>query len=273
MSRRLAVCVLLLLSGLLVLVPAGAEPARTAPPAKLEESLSAKLFRPVKFSGFDDPGLKLKDALEKLSKDYAVEIEVNEPAFKATGMDDVLSAPVAEKPIRKSDRIRLDRLLRTILVRLPIPGGATYVLRRDGIEITTVQTARAQIWGGHNGPFLPLVQATFEQKPLAEALREMAEQTEYNVVLDNRAGERGKAEVSARFVNTPLDTAVNFVADMVDLRTVLLDNVIYVTTRENAALMESRLKKDPNDAAESAGPRIGSGVASPVTPAGPPAGM
>ena len=49
----------------------------------------------------------------------------------------------------------------------------------------------------------------------------MAEQTEYNIVLDNRAGEKGKAEVSARFVNTPLDTAVNFVADMVDLRTVL----------------------------------------------------
>ena len=127
--------------------------------------------------------------------------------------------------------------------------------------------------GQTSGPFLPLVHATFEQKPLAEALREMAEQTEYNIVLDNRAGEKAKAEVSARFVNTPLDTAVNFVADMVDLRTILLDNVIYVTTRENAALMESRLKKDPNDAAESAGPRIGSGVASPMTPAGAPAGM
>ena len=271
MSRRIAVCALLLLSGLLVLVRAGVEPARTAPPAKAEESLSAKLFRPVKFSGFDDPGLKLKDALEKLNKEYAVEIEVNEAAFKAAGMEDVLSTLVAEKPIRKSDSIRLDRLLRTVLARFPV--GATYVLRRDGIEITTVQAARAQIWGGHNGPFLPLVHATFAQRPLAEALREMAEQTEYNIVLDNRAGEKAKAEVSARFVNTPLDTAVNFVADMVDLRTILLDNVIYVTTRENAALMESRLKKDPSDAAESAGSRIGSGVASPVTPAGAPAGM
>src|SRR5436190_218425 len=107
MSRRIAVCALFLLSGLLVLVRAGAEPTRTAPAAKAEESLAAKLFRPVKFSGFDDPGLKLKEALEKLSKDYGVEIEVNEAAFKATGIEDVLSTPITEKPIRKNDRIRL----------------------------------------------------------------------------------------------------------------------------------------------------------------------
>jgi hypothetical protein len=273
MPRRLAVCTLLLLSGLHVFVRAGAEPARSAAPApKPEESLSAKLFRPVKFSGFEDPALKLKEALEKLGKDYGVEFEVNEPAFKAAGLEDVLNTLVAEKPIRKSERLRLDRLLRTILARVPAQGGATYVLRRDGIEITTVPAARAQIWGSHNGPFLPLVHATFEQKPLAEALREMADQTEYNIVLDNRAGEKAKAEVSARFVNTPLDTAVNFVADMVDLRKVLLDNVIYVTSRENAAVLESRQKKDPLNDAESAGPRIGSGVGSPV-PSGAPAGM
>jgi hypothetical protein len=273
MSRRIAVCSLFLVSGLLVFVRADAEPARTAPVVKGEEPLAVKLFRPVKFSGFEDPGLKLGDVLAKLGKDYGVEIEVNELAFKAAGVDDVLGTAVNEKPIRKSERIRLDRLLRTVLARLPAQAGATYVLRRDGIELTTVQAARVQIWGSHNGPFLPLVHATFEQKPLAEALRELADQAEYNIVLDNRAGEKGKAEVSARFVNTPLDTAVSFVADMVDLRPVLQDNVIYVTTRENAALMESRLKKDPLNDAETAGPRIGSGVASPVLPAGPGGGM
>ena len=274
MSRRVTVCGLLLLSGLLVFVRASAVPAPAAPVAKPEESLASKLFRPVKFAGFDDPKLTLKDALEHLGKEHGLEIDVNEAAFKAAGMDNVLGEHIAEKPIRKNDRIRLDRLLRTILARVPVQAGVTYVLRRDGIEVTTVQAARAQIWGSHNGPFLPLVHTTFDQKPLGEALRELAEQSEYNVVLDNRVGEKAKAEVSARFVNTPLDTAVGFVADMVDLRTVLLDNVIYVTTRENAALMESRLKKDPNDAAEAApGPRIGSGVSSPLPSQGPPGGM
>src|SRR5258708_28450907 len=106
MSRRIAVCALCLLSGLLVLVRAGAETAPTAPPAKGEESLSAKLFRPVKFAGIEDPGLKLNEALAKLSKEYGVEFEVNEQAFKAAGLEDVLSTVVVEKPIRKSDSIR-----------------------------------------------------------------------------------------------------------------------------------------------------------------------
>src|SRR6266540_4645625 len=189
MSRRVTVCGLFLLSGLLVLVRASAEPAPSAPPPK-PEPLPSKLFRPVKFAGFDDPKLTLKDALEHLGKEHGLEIDVNEAAFKAMGMEDVLGTHIAEKPIRKNDRIRLDRLLRTILARVPVQQGATYVLRRDGIEVTTNQVARAQIWGSHNGPFLPLVHTTFEQKPLAEVLREMAEQTEYNVVLDNRVGEK-----------------------------------------------------------------------------------
>src|SRR5262249_41583193 len=108
---------------------------------------------------------------------------------------------------------------------------------------------------------------------LRDALREMAEQAEYNVVLDNRAGDKAKIEVSARFLNTPLDTAVGFVADMVDLRTVLLDNVIYVTTRENAAVLESRLKQEPDSPDTAPGPRIGSGVGSPPPTAPPGAGM
>src|SRR5262245_13728859 len=273
MLRRLTVCALFLLSGLLVFVRAGTEPAQTAPPPKGEVPLAAKLYRPVKFSGIDDPGVKLKDIVAKLSDAYGVEIEVNEQAFKAAGVDDILNTAVAEKPIPKNDRIRLDRLLRTILARLPAPAPATSVLRRAGIEITPLQPARAQIWGSHNGPFLPLVHATFEDKPLREALREMAEQAEYNVVLDNRAGDRAKIEVSARFLNTPLDTAVGFVADMVDLRTVLLDNVIYVTTRENAAVLESRLKKDPESPEAASGPRIGSGVGSPPPAAPQGAGM
>ncbi|HKB39514.1 MAG TPA: hypothetical protein VKD72_23965, partial [Gemmataceae bacterium] len=210
MSRRITVCGLVLLSGVLVFVRASAVPAPAAPVPKAEEPLASKLFRPVKFAGFDDPKLTLKDALEHLGKEHGLEIDVNEAAFKAAGTDNVLGEHIAEKPIRKNDRIRLDRLLRTILARVPVPQGATYVLRRDGIEVTTNQVARAQIWGSHNGPFLPLVHMTFEQKPLAEALRELAEQSEYNVVLDNRVGEKAKAEVSARFVNTPLDTAVAF---------------------------------------------------------------
>jgi hypothetical protein len=269
MSRLAVLCSVLALGGLIVLgtTRADSEQTKQAEPAKpaKTESLAAKLQRPVKFAGFDDVKTTLRDALDVLSKTHGIDIEVNEKAFKAEGINDVLETQIAEKPIAKREKIRLDRLLRTILARIPIPSGATFLVRGDGIEVTTIQLARHQVWGSYNGPFLPLVNTTFEKRTLQDALKELADQSEYNVVLDAKVGEKANTEVSARFANTPLDTAAAFLADMAELRTVLLDNVVYVTTRENAAVWEGRLKKDPmiDDANAAPGPRIGSGVGNP----------
>ncbi len=41
----------------------------------------------------------------------------------------------------------------------------------------------------------------------------------------------------------PLDTAVRILADMADLQPVIMDNVIYVTTRENAVRLEADHQK------------------------------
>ena len=276
MSRWLAVGGLLALSGLLVLGRADSAPVgktEVARPARTEP-LGVQLTRPVKFAGFDDPAMTLRQALNRLSKDYGLDFEVNEAAFTAEGLADVLDKPVAEKPLRKRERVRLDRLLRTVLARVPVPTGVAYVLRGHSIELTTNQAVRRQIWGMSTGPFLPLVNSSFDKVPLEDALKVLADQAEYNVVLDNRIGDRGKTPVTARFANTPLDTAVGFLADMTDLRTVLLDNVVYVTTRDNAALWEARLKKNIDSTADSPEPsglRVGSGVGSALPPA--PSGM
>ena len=44
-------------------------------------------------------------------------------------------------------------------------------------------------------------------------------------------------------LNVPVDTAVRVLADMADLQPAFLDNVIYVTTRENAKRLEQDSKK------------------------------
>lgn len=294
MSRLAAVCSVLALGGLVVLGWADSKPTKPADPFKppsiaakpiltplpvpgaaptpaRTESLADRLMQPVKFAGFDDPALTLGQALDKLSKTYGVDIEVNEQAFIAEGQNDVLNATVAEKKIPRRDKIRLDRLLRTVLGKINVPSGATFLLRGDGIEVMTNQALRLQICGGlYHGPLLPLVNTTFEKKPLEDALKELAVRAEYNVVLDNRVGDKTKLPVTARFANTPLDTAAAFLADMTDLRPILLDNAVYVTTRENAAVWEARLKKEIAEEAaadRASGPRIGVGVGNlPVTP-------
>ncbi len=68
--------------------------------------------------------------------------------------------------------------------------------------------------------------------------------------------------MTGRFNNVPLDTAVTFLADMADLQPILQDNVIYVTTRDNAMRLEAKQRKDMADQPDAEGPpkpRVGPG--------------
>jgi type II secretory pathway component HofQ len=84
-------------------------------------------------------------------------------------------------------------------------------------------------------PQLRLVWETFDDVTLAKALRQLADASGYNLVVDVRVADKAKTKVSARLANVPVDTAVRVLADMADLGVVRLDNLFYVTNRENAA--------------------------------------
>jgi hypothetical protein len=201
------------------------------PPAGPPEPLAVRLFRPIKFNGFADPKTTLGEALTHLGDLYDVTFDVNEAAFEAESLNDVRSTPIARRPIPRMTNTTLDRVLRTLLARLPVPSGAVYMVRGNNtVELTTAQAQRPEVWGGqYQGPYLPLVQARFDRRPLDEALRALAKQAAYSVVLDAHAGDRAKAPVSGAFANVPLDTAVRVLADMAGLKTAQGDNVLYVT--------------------------------------------
>jgi hypothetical protein len=233
-------------AGLALLAIAWAAPAPPAP-----EPLAAKFSKRVKFEGIDDPKATLSDALDKLAKQFDLTFDVNEKAFKFEQVMDVLKTEVANpNPLPPMKNVRLDTVLRKLLGRVPVPSGATYLIRQDHVEITTNTFVTPEVWGGvpNNVPRLPLVWATLDKVPLEDALKDLAEQADFNVLLDNRVAEKGKTPVSARLRNTPLDTAVRLLADMADLRPVHLDNVLYVTTKEKAAMMDARLKKEKGEA-------------------------
>jgi tetratricopeptide (TPR) repeat protein len=107
--------------------------------------LRDRLDKPVKFGGFEaDPKLTLQEALDNLADRYDLNFDVNESAFKAEMVEDVLSKPVAEKAIAKMTNVSLDTVLRKILSRIPSTSGVTYLIRRDTIEITTGAYALAE---------------------------------------------------------------------------------------------------------------------------------
>jgi hypothetical protein len=208
-------------------------------------SLVQKLNQRVKFEGFNDPKMTLGQALDKLAKLGDVDFEVNEKAFQGENIQNVLSTEITVgNPIPTMKNVRFRTLLRKVLARVNSESGAAFLLRDDTIEITTAAARAAEIWGEYTGPHLPLVNANLDKIPLENALKELSEQTGFNLVLDNRAAEKAKTTVSARLRNMPLDTALRLLTDMTDLRAVHVDNALYVTIKENAAALEARLEKE-----------------------------
>lgn len=216
-----------------------------APTPKPPPSMIQKMNQRVNFPGIEDTRATLNDALDQLNKLYGVSFEINERAFTMDGLMEVGRTEIANPtPVPEMKNVRLERVLRKILHRIPAPTFATYYVRGDHIEITTGSFQSQAIWGNYGGPHLPLVNIMLEKCPLEDAVRELADLSDFNIVMDTRAGDRAKTPVSARFLNTPLDTALRLLADMTDLRFVHIDNVIYVTTKENAAALEARLEKE-----------------------------
>ena len=181
------------------------------------------------------------------------------PAARDVPMGVALEIPVGRIPPMKG--VRLDTVLKKILSRAQSPAGPLdYVLRREGIEITTQRAKIAEFYRRVNHPpaspdpvddnpdadafrYLPLVQVEFARTLLDDALTTLANATDCSIVLDPKAvAEEKPKAVSATLINVPLDTAVELLANMAGLKVVMRDRVLYVTTKANADAMEKELR-------------------------------
>jgi len=255
----------------------GKSPVVAKKDAAKPQSLPAKLASRVSINGYDDPRTTLQDALDNLSDKFDVRFEVEEIPFRAVAGDRSISnEPVATTPIPRMNDVKLETVIRKILARLPSVSGkeATYMIQGDTVLITTSDVVIARIWGeNHRGPLFPLVHPTFEEMRLDSVLKELAEASGHNITIDKRLGSKSQVPVTIKLTNAPLDTVVRFLADMTDLDTVFLDNVIYVTTKENAEIWNKKLQKEQTDRfGEGALPRIGTVPPVPTAPGATPPG-
>jgi RNA polymerase sigma factor (sigma-70 family) len=233
--------------------PAGIKQDSGKRTAKMRDILATE----IQFEGIDDPKVTLGEFLDDLSKKYKLTFDVNEHAFKVAQLNsEVLSTAIAEKPLPRLHGVRLSTLLRKVLSRIPdsTPGGAaTFIIRGDHIEITTNDSLRSELGlsfpigqGDDSDPrlaaLLPLVVVSFDKTPIEEALKEIANSTGYNIVVDMRRNEKAP-QITADLNNVPVDTAVRILADMAGMGVAHLDNVLYVTTRENAEKLQKQKDK------------------------------
>jgi hypothetical protein len=217
-----------------------------------KRGLRQLMTRSVCYGGLDDPKAKLSEVLDELATQYNLTFNVNERAFEAEGLKNVLNTPVVTdgKPLPKLKNVAFSTVLRKILSRIPVKSGAIYLIKADSIEITTRHGVLPDLCLDSSRRDLPLIHCEFDKLPLADALKEVADAAEFEIILDVRMAEGAKAPVTASLDNVPVDTAVQLLADMADLKSVLIDNVLYVTLKENARTLEAENLKRKNAAQE-----------------------
>jgi RNA polymerase sigma factor (sigma-70 family) len=194
------------------------------------ELMQEKLNKPITLERGIDRNTQFMDAMEFLSDRYDFTIVIDDAAFKDQNQDE----NVEEKPIHLPKMIAVD--LRTVLRMITAQVDGTFRVRADYVEIIPASLSWPEQWAhSSQRQRVPRVSANFHARPVARAVQELSDMSGVNVVLDVRAAKDAEqTQVTARFDETPVDTAVGLLADMGNLKSVAVDNVLYVTSKANA---------------------------------------
>ncbi|HMC64071.1 MAG TPA: hypothetical protein VKI65_03965, partial [Gemmataceae bacterium] len=239
--------------------------------ASAADQLRAKLAQPITLERGIEKNTPLRDALEFLADRFEVKnIIFDNKALEAIN---VQNAEEAQVTLPKMTGVPISTVLRLLVGQVRTDDHeVTYLVRGNYIEITSDLKTKPELWVGANRRHAIPVDAEYENRPLEQALRELADSTGINVILDARVVEKtGKTPVTATLNSIPLDTAVRLLADMADLKAVAIDNALYVTTKPNAEALQAEQEKRKAMAREPEKKEKATPVEAPPKKAGEPA--
>ncbi len=214
---------------------AGATTATTAildQPAKIDKPIDsisvAELFR--KLSDLHGVTFRLDTGYfrERVLKPY--ETKVSLPIVKGLSVRDVLQEVIAG--IKEDSEFVIGIQVRGSQIILgkkfippSIPGAHKY---GDGPEPIIPLMDRLEMMYG------PTVSLAVEQKPLADIVHQLRESSGANIVVDPRIKEKLTTPVTITANDTRLMTVLKIASDMCDVAPAVVDNVYYITSKENA---------------------------------------
>jgi hypothetical protein len=118
---------------------------------------------------------------------------------------------------------------------------AAFLVRRDHIEFLPIAAAGKETKNladdeDEASPRLaqPLVSMIFKEKPLNEAIAELADEYNLTVIVAPQSGDARTGFVTARLLNTPADRALELLAVQCDLRVAAKGNAFLITTRDHS---------------------------------------
>jgi len=232
----LAIALAISASSALAQNPPGRKPDSTA-------DLLAKLRKPVDLDRAD--GLSLADLMARIGDKFGVTVFINDAAFRA--IDNV--NPDAH--MLKIPQMR-GMSLTTSLPHLLSQMDATYLVFKDHIEIVPIAFAAKETKNvapsEDDSPARlaqPLVSMIFKEKPLNEAVAELAEEYNLTVIVSPQSADARTGFVTARLLNTPADKALELLTLQCDLRVVRKANTFLITSRDHANdLFNERMERE-----------------------------
>ena len=210
-------------------------------PTTRQENLAilGMLGQPMATKGLHEK-VKLKQALEYVWNQWhgKLVILVDREAFAAgLGADapDPYEEEVSLPPVPA--KLAMGVALRLLLAQVG-QGQATFVIRQGYVQITTLKASTAAHALQQNSIF-----AAFDRQPLQEILEHLSNESGLAIYLDPNLGKKGQVAISAKFQNMTLEDALVTVTEMAELKYVVLQRSVYVTTPEKAIILRDEEKK------------------------------
>ena len=245
-----------------------AEPAAQLAALRTADDVQAALGKELTLpAGVQVP---IGDVFEFLAKSNNLTVRFDTAAFVRRGTDvEVLRALQTEKKIilPAVTKLTASDLLREALAQLAVgrgeggPGdGLRLSYRIRGNQVLIVPEFRPATVPGSSvtGDVQSMVSQEqlaesiygepvtlrIKGKPFADVLEELREMTGANIVVDARVKEKVGEKITANFNDTRLYTVLKVLGDSCEMRPVVMDNVYYLTTPENAAKLQKEINRD-----------------------------
>jgi hypothetical protein len=168
-----------------------------------------------------------------------IDVEAFREAYPELDEGVLYDSPVKFPPV--PPEMTIDTALRLALSKVPTKN-ATYVVLPDRILITTFERTTAE------AKLHEKVRGAFEKRPLNLVLNELSHKLGTTIVIDNRCGDKAESKITATFINDiPLAGALRILTEMADLKVVVLDGAILVTTPAHAETLRKEHQKKITD--------------------------
>jgi hypothetical protein len=175
----------------------------------------------------DIDGQALNLAIEQLKEQTKINFVLDQSVLPALGMDPN-NLPVVKLKLKE---VKCRSVLRALLN----PYNLGYAVVEDVVVVSTEE-------GAAQRQLRQRISIDLDKMDLSKALKQLARETGVNLVVDARTAKEAATTVTLQLDDVPLETAVRLMTESANLKTVRLGNVLFVTSKANAA----ELRADPD---------------------------